>query len=50
MSIRVNTKKVFDDNESPFADGFDESLTFDLVIVDEAKVVFNHTFSPTHKK
>ena len=49
MSIRVN-KKLFEENENPFDDGFDESLTYDLVIIDEAKSFFNRTFSPTHKK
>ena len=30
-------KKLFDENENPFDDGFDDSLTYDLVIIDEAK-------------
>ena len=42
--------KLLADNESPFDDGFDDSLIFDLVIIDEAKSFYNHTFAPTHKK
>ena len=42
-----SVKKLFDEHASPSDDGFDESLTFDLVIIDEAKSLFNHTSSQT---
>ena len=40
-------KKLFEENESPFDNCVTDVLDFDLVIIDEAKSFFNHTFSPT---